>query len=82
MYSDGIPEAQGIDEKEFSEDRVLRVIRDNFDKSPNEICAAILEDVRSFLGGQAPHDDQTLLVVRLEPVSQSQLQRSYEAVAC
>jgi hypothetical protein len=28
------------------------------------------------------HDDQTLLVVRLEPISQRRELHSYEAVAC
>lgn len=82
MYSDGILEAQGANEEEFGEERVLKAIRENWDTSPNAICAAILADVRRFLGDQAPHDDQTLLVVRLEPARQSQIQPSYQAVAC
>lgn len=82
MYSDGILEAQGADEEEFGEERVIRAIRENWNASPNAICAAILADIRRFLGDQAPHDDQTLLVVRLEPARQIQTPRSFQAVAC
>jgi len=82
MYSDGILEAQGKDQNEFGEERVLQVIRENWAKSPTEIRNAILTNVRHFLGGQAPHDDQTLLVVRLQPVHQAEPQHFREAVAC
>jgi sigma-B regulation protein RsbU (phosphoserine phosphatase) len=81
MYSDGILEAQGKDENEFGEERVRQVIRENWAKSPTEIRNAILSSVRQFLGGQAPHDDQTLLVVRLQPVHQAEPRQYREAVA-
>jgi sigma-B regulation protein RsbU (phosphoserine phosphatase) len=82
MYSDGILEAQRADEEEFGEERILRIICESRDKSPNEICHAILAGVRSFLGNDAPHDDQTLLVVRLEPAFQRQTGRLFEVTAC
>lgn len=72
MYSDGILEAQNERDEEFGEDRILQVICQNQDKAPGEICAAILNSVRGFLGRQTAHDDQTLLVVRLEPVNRRQ----------
>ena len=81
MYSDGILEAQGADEVEFGEERVLQVIRENWDSSPEAICAAILAGIRRFLGEHSPHDDQTLLVVRLEPARQIHTRRSYHTVA-
>jgi len=82
LYSDGILEAQGANEEEFGEERILKAIRDNWTQSPDAICAAILADMRHFLNGQAPHDDQTLLVVRLEPAGRRQPQRTYETAAC
>jgi sigma-B regulation protein RsbU (phosphoserine phosphatase) len=82
MFSDGILEAQNEHDEEFGEDGVLQVICRNRDKSPGEICDSILASVREFLGREAVHDDQTLLVVRLEPISQRRPLHSYEAVAC
>jgi hypothetical protein len=81
MYSDGILEAQNERDEEFGEDRVVQVICQNRDKAPGEICDATLTSVRGFLGRQAAHDDQTLLVVRLEPGSQRRQLHSYESAA-
>ncbi|HVY93503.1 MAG TPA: hypothetical protein VHA14_12160, partial [Bryobacteraceae bacterium] len=36
------------------------------------VCDGILADVRKFLGDMPPHDDQTLLVVRLQQVAKSE----------
>jgi phosphoserine phosphatase RsbU/P len=82
MYSDGVLEAQGSDQEEFGEARVLEIIRQNWNQSPDEIRDAILRSVASFLGGQQPHDDQTLLVVRLEPAVKNQDRQNFEAVVC
>jgi sigma-B regulation protein RsbU (phosphoserine phosphatase) len=81
MYSDGILEAQGPDQEEFGEGRVLEVIRQNWTKSPGEIRDAILKNVTTFLDGEQPHDDQTLLVVRLEPAVKDQEKKQQEVVA-
>lgn len=69
VFSDGVLEAANSLDEEFGEDRVIASIGRNGDKSPGEICAAILEDVRTFLGTEPPRDDQTLLVVRLDEVT-------------
>ncbi len=65
-YSDGIVEAENANGDEFGEDGVVSAIRRCSGKTPNEICAAILADVKTFLGSAMPQDDQTLLVARLD----------------
>jgi serine phosphatase RsbU (regulator of sigma subunit) len=67
VFSDGILEAANELDQEFGEDGLIAAIARNRNKPPGEICAAILADVKSFLGKQLPQDDQTLLVVRLAP---------------
>jgi serine phosphatase RsbU (regulator of sigma subunit) len=67
-FSDGIVEAADASEQEFGEERVLAAIRENWAESPSAICDGILKEVRSFLNKQLPQDDQTLMVVRLQPV--------------
>jgi len=69
IFSDGISEAANADDEEFGEERLLHAIEDNWGKSAGEICEAILARIRSFLGRQLPQDDQTLMVVRLQPIS-------------
>ena len=68
VYSDGILEAANARDEEFGEEGVLAAVERNRDQAPGEICAAILADVKKFLGKELPQDDQTLLVVRLDEV--------------
>jgi sigma-B regulation protein RsbU (phosphoserine phosphatase) len=67
VFSDGILEAANSHDEEFGEARVIASVERQFDRPPGEICSAILADVKAFLGRESPQDDQTLLVIRLEP---------------
>ena len=66
VFSDGILEAANSRDEEFGEEGVLASVERHRDMPPTELCAAILDDVRAFLGKELPQDDQTLLVVRLD----------------
>lgn len=68
VFSDGILEAANSQDEEFGEERILPAVEENWGGSPTEICDAILAKVRVFLGKELPHDDQTLMVVRLQKV--------------
>jgi hypothetical protein len=68
MFSDGIPEAANAKDEEFGESRLLEAVEKNWDRPSSSIGDAIFAGVRSFLGRRLPQDDQTLLVVRLQPV--------------
>ncbi len=68
VFSDGILEAANALDQEFGEDRIVDAVRKNWAGSPTEICDAVLAGVRQFLGKMLPHDDQTLMVVRLQKV--------------
>ena len=64
LYSDGILEAADADDEQFGEDRVRRVVRENFHLSAEEIRNRILDAVREFSHNVDAADDQTLLVIR------------------
>ncbi len=83
VFSDGILEATNIHEAEFGEEGIVTAVEKHWNCPPAEICAAVLEDVRRFLAGELPHDDQTLLIVRLDqvPVQFEQAQPSEIASA-
>jgi hypothetical protein len=66
VFSDGILEATDARGGEFGEEGVVAAVEKNWNKAPSAICNAVLDSVRMFLGKEAPHDDQTLLVVRLD----------------
>jgi serine phosphatase RsbU (regulator of sigma subunit) len=69
VFSDGILEAANSLDQEFGEERILAAVRENWAGTPTEICDGILAKVRTFLGKELPHDDQTLMVVRLQAVA-------------
>lgn len=66
MYSDGIVEAENSDGEQFGEERLLAILQENHKRSSEEIRNEVLSRVRSFLGGQHPPDDLTLLVARVQ----------------
>jgi len=61
-YSDGVTEARN-DGEHFGEERLLAVVREHADRTPDEILSAVLAAVREF-GDEAQTDDLTLLVAR------------------
>jgi serine phosphatase RsbU (regulator of sigma subunit) len=77
VFSDGILEAANALDEEFGEDRILDAVKENWAGSPTEICDAVLAKVRNFLGKELPHDDQTLMVVRLQGVAKRSGQPDY-----
>jgi sigma-B regulation protein RsbU (phosphoserine phosphatase) len=66
VFSDGILEAANSRDEEFGEEGVLGSAKKHWTLPPGELCAAMLEDVRTFLGKELPQDDQTLLLVKLD----------------
>ena len=69
VFSDGILEAANEKDEEFGEEGIAASIERHWNGNPTEICSSMLEDVRAFLGTCTPQDDQTLLVVKLDPVA-------------
>ena len=77
VFSDGILEAANARDEEFGEDRILEAVKENWAASPTEIRDAVLARVRIFLGNELPHDDQTLMVVRLQGVAKRSAEPGY-----
>lgn len=67
VFSDGVLEATNRQGEEFGEERLAQTVQRHQDLSPRQICDAILADISKFLAGLRPHDDLTLLVLRLSP---------------
>ena len=71
IFSDGVSEATNAEGAEFGEDGIIESVKRVWQNSAAGVCDGILTDVGKFLGDQPPHDDQTLLVVRLQHVAKS-----------
>jgi serine phosphatase RsbU (regulator of sigma subunit) len=77
VFSDGILEAANSVDEEFGEERILAAVKESWTGSPTQICDAVLAKVRLFLGKELPHDDQTLMVVRLQGVAKRGIEAGY-----
>jgi hypothetical protein len=71
IFSDGVSEATNAEGAEFGEEGIVESVTRVWQNSAAGVCDGILADVRRFLGDMPPHDDQTLLVVRLAHVAKS-----------
>jgi sigma-B regulation protein RsbU (phosphoserine phosphatase) len=64
LYSDGITEAMNARGEEYGERRLIEILSTVEGYNAVQTQEAILADVNSFLGGTAPQDDMTLVVLR------------------
>jgi sigma-B regulation protein RsbU (phosphoserine phosphatase) len=64
LYTDGITEAETINRIQYGIERLCQVVRQNWQKSAEEIKQAVIDDVRRHIGQQKVFDDITLLVLK------------------
>lgn len=64
MYSDGVSEAQNVQEEEFSETRVADLLREYKHESAQALVARTFEEVDRFAGAAPQFDDITLLILK------------------
>ena len=62
MYTDGVTERFSTDGKTYGEERLLRQLEVNRQGNPQEMLAAIMQDVDAFANGRPADDDQALLL--------------------
>jgi sigma-B regulation protein RsbU (phosphoserine phosphatase) len=65
LYTDGIIEAMNIKGEQYSSERFSQLIEDNSTLSPKEILDALKESIHDFVGNAKQHDDQTLLLMKV-----------------
>jgi hypothetical protein len=65
-FSDGIVEAPNESNEEFGEGRLINVVRNTWNSSPENIRDVMLGAVRDFIGAAPVADDQTLIVLRFK----------------
>jgi sigma-B regulation protein RsbU (phosphoserine phosphatase) len=67
FFTDGLVEAHCTRGPMFGTETALQAIRDNRDKTAAQIVDAVYLAVRKHLGTSKPHDDITLVVVKVGP---------------
>ena len=63
LYTDGVPEATGADNKMFGMDRTVETLRSAENESPKSILQAVNDSVNEFIGDTMQFDDLTMLCV-------------------
>lgn len=66
LFTDGVSEAMNVRGEEFTEDRLVSLVRGNVQLSAVSLRDLILEQVNSFAGQAPQHDDLTLVVVKVQ----------------
>jgi sigma-B regulation protein RsbU (phosphoserine phosphatase) len=64
LYTDGLVEARDQADVEFGRERAADLLGEHRGLPPRALADAILGSLRGFLGGGAPSDDLSLMVVR------------------
>ncbi|PYV34437.1 MAG: hypothetical protein DMG22_06065 [Acidobacteria bacterium] len=67
LYSDGITEARNSGGNAYGVDRLVGLVSREREKPAEELVDRILEDVRAFSGDTPSDDDQTLVVLKVNP---------------
>ncbi|HEY5995145.1 MAG TPA: SpoIIE family protein phosphatase [Gallionellaceae bacterium] len=66
-YTDGVTEAQPVSGEEFSEERLIELLRRVGNQSTEYIVESVRQAVTEFTGSNTLDDDYTLLVIRRHP---------------
>lgn len=65
LYTDGITEARGADDEEFSDDRLAALLVEHRHLGARALHERVLGEVTAFAGARGFQDDATLLVVEV-----------------
>ena len=63
--TDGIWEAENENEEMFGKERMMSVIKENVDKSSEEICQAVVDAVLDYCPPHPQDDDITIVVIKV-----------------
>lgn len=66
LYTDGIIEAMNVKNEQYSLEALEKIIKKNYTLTPKEIVELILQDIDEFVGKAKQHDDQTILVMKVD----------------
>lgn len=66
FYTDGLTEAMNEEGTEFTLERFLQVLKDRRGRNLEELLSGVREEVELFNGDKPPHDDVTLVMLRVQ----------------
>jgi serine phosphatase RsbU (regulator of sigma subunit) len=66
VYSDGLNEAENMEQEQFSDERILEVLSRNNYTSSKQVIDALVEEVEKHRNGAEPNDDLTMLCLKIQ----------------
>ena len=66
MYTDGLVETVNDSGKQYTAEKLTQLISQNSNMSGKELANLVKSDVKKFSGNAHQHDDQTLLVIKIQ----------------
>jgi phosphoserine phosphatase RsbU/P len=66
LYTDGVIEAMDGAGRQYSYESLAKIVMEHSHLTPPELATVIREDVRRFAGAARQHDDQTLLLMKVD----------------
>ncbi len=64
LYSDGVTEAENSAQQQYGIERLCAILSRNWQKSPEMLKQAVIDDVMRHIGSHKIYDDLTLVVLR------------------
>ncbi|MDM8567720.1 SpoIIE family protein phosphatase [Candidatus Halobeggiatoa sp. HSG11] len=64
LFTDGITEAQNVEEQQYGLERLCEVVGKSWSGNSKEVQQAVIADVKDYIGKQKVLDDITLLVLK------------------
>ena len=64
FFTDGITESRNKDNKEFNEDRLIKLLQKNSKLSAQKLLEKVNQEVEKFTAGAERMDDMTLVIIK------------------
>ena len=65
-FTDGVNEALNTSGKQYSIEKIKNIIKENNKLAGNKLADIVKADLKKFIGSEMLHDDQTLLVIKIQ----------------
>ncbi len=69
LYTDGITEAENVNNEQYGLQRLIKIIKENWQEAAEEIKQAVIDDLWQFIGEQKLLDDVTLVILKHKSVA-------------
>jgi phosphoserine phosphatase RsbU/P len=81
FFTDGISEAMNEQDDCFGEERLGRLVESQSDLPSDQLRERVLREIETFVGGAPQHDDMTMILLKVDDVGVTNVDREPAALA-